>query len=428
MIETHTGEVPAIVPGLAAALVVGLVIGLQRGWSTRDQAEGSRVAGLRTFALIGLTGGALASLPPALGPWPLAAGLLALGMLMAVSYGEGVHRDGDLSATSAIAALLTGALGALAASGYAATALAAAVVAAVLLDYKSTLHRWLQRVEQAELRAGLQVLVLSVVVLPLLPDRGFGPGDVLNPYRLWWAVVLLAGLSLAGHVAMRVSGARRGLLWTGVLGGLASSTATTLALARQVRDDAGLLGPAAAGSLAACGVMFVRMLAIATALQPSLGRSAMWPLLAGAAVMFGAATWQWCVLDRGVRPEEVQEMAPFDLGTVLGYGTLLAAVGVLVQAGKAWLGAAGVYGVAALSGLVDVDAIVVSLARLHDRGTGDANTALPVLALSLAALSNTASKSLIAWAVGGRTFGLRIAGGGIAAAAAGAAAMLATMY
>lgn len=419
------GELPAAVQGLASALVVGLVIGLQRGWSARDQVEGSRVAGLRTFALIGLTGGALASLPPALSPWPLAAGLLGLAMLMAVSYREGVRRDGDLSVTSAVAALLTGALGALAASGYAAMALAAAVVAAVLLDYKSTLHRWLQRVEQVELRAGLQVLVLSVVVLPLLPDRGFGPGDALNPYRLWWAVVLLAGLSLAGHVAMRLSGAQRGLLWTGVLGGLASSTATTLALARQVRRDASLLGPAAAGALAACGVMFLRMLAVVTALQPALGRAAAWPLLAGAVVLLGAAAWQWHVRDRSVRPEDVQEMAPFDLGTVLGFGALLAAVGVLVQLGKAWLGAAGVYGVAALSGLVDVDAIVVSLARLHS-GVGDADAAQPVVALGLAALANTASKSALAWGVGGRAFGMRIAGGGLAAAAAGAAAMVAT--
>lgn len=426
MVETHTGELPAIVTGLASALVAGLVIGLQRGWSARDQAEGSRVAGLRTFALIGLTGGVLASLPTALGPWPLAAGLLGLGMLMAVSYREGVRRDGDLSATSAVAALLTGALGAFAASGYAVTALAAAVVVAVLLDYKSTLHRWLQRVEQIELRAGLQVLVLSVVVLPLLPDHGYGPGDALNPYRLWWAVVLLAGLSLAGHVAMRLSGAQRGLLWTGVLGGLASSTATTLALARQVRRDADLLDPATAGALAACGVMFLRMLAIVTALQPALARAAAWPLLAGAVVLLVAAAWQWRMRDRGAQAEDLQEMAPFDLGTVLGFGALLAVVSVLVQAGEAWLGAAGVYGVAALSGLADVDAIVVSLARLHSGGVGDADTALPVVAIGLAALTNLASKSVLAWGVGGRTFGARIAGGSLAAAVTGAAAMLAT--
>ncbi|HEV8689216.1 MAG TPA: DUF4010 domain-containing protein [Ideonella sp.] len=418
-------DIPADVSGLAAALVVGLLIGLQRGWSARDQAEGSRVAGLRTYALIGLMGGVLASLPAELAAWALAAGLLGLGVLMAVSYRESVRSDGDLSATSAVAALLTAALGAFAAGGHAVTALAAAVVAAVLLDYKSTLHRWLQRVEQAELRAALQVLVLSVVVLPLLPDRGFGPHEALNPYRLWWAVVLLAGLSLAGHVAMRLSGPQRGLLWTGLLGGLASSTATTLALARHARREPALLAPSAAGALAACGVMFLRMLVVVAVLQPPLVRVVAAPLVASGAVLLTAAAWQWRHRGRAPRKgDEAQEMAPFDLGTVLGFGALLAVVGWLTEAGKVWFGATGVYGVAALSGLVDVDAIVVSLARLQ--GGDPADTSVPLLGMALAALTNMLSKSAIAWVAGGAAFGKRIAGGCLASALVGAAVVAAT--
>ena len=421
-------DIPPAIPGLAAALVVGLLIGLQRGWSARDQAEGSRVAGLRTFALIGLLGGVLASLPAELAAWAVPAGLLGLGVLMAVSYRESVRSDGDLSATSSVAALLTCALGAFAASGYAVTALAAAVVAAVLLDYKSTLHRWLQRVEQAELRAALQVLVLSVVVLPLLPDQGYGPHEALNPYRLWWAVVLLAGLSLAGHAAMRWSGPARGLLWTGLLGGLASSTATTLALARHVRRDPALLAPSAAGALAACGVMFLRMLAVVAALQPALALVVAAPLLASGAVLLAAAAWQW--RHRGRMPKEsaAQEMAPFDLGTVLGFGALLAVVTLLTEVGKAWFGSAGVYGVAALSGLVDVDAIVVSLARLHGSSTATAaDASVPMLGMALAALTNMLSKSAMAWGVGGAAFGRRIALACLASAIAGAAVIAAAL-
>ncbi|MDE2299537.1 MAG: MgtC/SapB family protein, partial [Burkholderiales bacterium] len=224
-LSTDPLPIDPVVARLAAALAVGLLIGLERGWRDREQAEGSRVAGLRTFALIGLLGGVLGTLNTGFGVAPLAAGLLGLAWLGAVSYREAIRLGGSFSATSAVAALLAYGLGALAAAGEPALAVGVAVMVALLLDLKPTLHRWLRLIEHRELSAALQMLVLSVVVLPLLPDRGFGPYDALNPYRLWWAVVLVVGLSLAGHVAMRITGAQRGTFWTGVLAGLASSTA-----------------------------------------------------------------------------------------------------------------------------------------------------------------------------------------------------------
>lgn len=219
--------------GLVAALAVGLLIGLERGWHEREQPEGGRVAGLRTFALTGLLGGVLGNLFPQFGAWPLLGGLLGISMLRAVSYRHIAKSSGNLSATSAVVMLLTLALGAYAARGSVALSLGAAVIAAVLLDMKPTLHGWLRLIEHRELTATLQLLVLSVVILPNLPSVGMGPYHALNPYQLWWAVILIASLSMVGHVAMRVTGAQRGMLWTGLLGGLASSTAATLALARS---------------------------------------------------------------------------------------------------------------------------------------------------------------------------------------------------
>ena len=211
-------DLPAPVHGLGAALAVGLLIGLERGWHQRDLNEGARVAGLRTFALTGLLGGVLGSLVPTFGPWPLVAGLAGLALLMAVAYLRSAQATGGLSATTSVALLLTLALGAYASSGAIALALAAAVVATVLLNLKPTLHGWLRQIEHRELTAALQLLVLSVVILPYLPNAGFGPYAALNPYALWWAVILIAGLSLAGHFAVRVAGPDRGLLWTGMLG------------------------------------------------------------------------------------------------------------------------------------------------------------------------------------------------------------------
>lgn len=407
-------------PGLAAALVIGLLIGLERGWSARDRAEGQRVAGLRTFSLIGLLGGVLASLAEHVGPWPLAAGLLGLALLLAVGYREAVRAEGDLSATTAVAALLTLALGALAAGGHAVSALAAAVVAAVLLDYKSTLHGWLNLVEHRELRAGLQMLVLSVVVLPLLPDTGFGPHQALNPYRLWWAVVLLAGLSLAGHAAMRFSGPQRGVLLTGVLGGVATSTSATLALARRARREPALLAPALAGALASSGMMFVRILVIITVLQPSLGRMVALPLLGAGGVLFALAAWRWRRRGDGAAGG-AEDVSPFDLGTVIGFGALLAVVVVLVDAAKAWFGAAGIYVVAALSGLVDVDPVVVSLARLHAAGDAANAASVAMIGVGLAVIANMVTKLVMAGAAGGLAFARGLVGGYLGSVVAGAA-------
>jgi uncharacterized membrane protein (DUF4010 family) len=309
---------PPDAPGLGAALAIGLLIGLQRGWQERDLPAGGRVAGLRTFALTGLLGGVLGTLLPRYGPWPLVAGLLGVALLLAVSYWQTASAQNNLSATSAIATLLTLVLGAFAASGAIALALATAVIAAVLLDLKPTLHGWLRLIQQSELTAALQLLVLSVVILPNLPDQGYGPYAALNPYELWWAVILIAGLSLSGHFAMRLTGSQRGILWTGLLGGLASSTATTLALSRYARQQPELSRTAAAGSLAACGVMFFRMAVLIGAIQPALLRTMGLTLLTSGGVLMLLGLRQW---HRTGAPADGEgpatTAAPFDLGARL---------------------------------------------------------------------------------------------------------------
>ena len=430
---------PAII-GLGAALAVGLLIGLERGWQEREQADGSRVAGLRTFALIGLLGGVLASLQHGFGAWPLGAGLLGLALLGVVSYRASVSISGRLSATTSVAALLTYGLGALAASGAPALATGVAVIAAVLLNLKPTLHSWLRHIEHRELSAALQMLVLSVVVLPLLPDRGYGPYAALNPYRLWWAVVLVSGLSLAGHVAMRLSGPQRGLLWTGLLGGLASSTAATLTLARQVRQEPELREAANAGIQAACGVMFLRMTLIAASLAPALGRALALPFVIAGGVQLALALLQWrrvggpwspSTLAASQAPGSPEAAAPaeagaptFDLSVALGFAAFLGVMAVLGQAAHELFGRTGLFGLSLLSGLADVDAILITLARMS-APSGGAAAGLTLgaagVAAVLAAASNLASKTGIAWVTGDAALGRQVAAGYALTLAAGLA-------
>ncbi|ART56276.1 hypothetical protein CBP36_01880 [Acidovorax carolinensis] len=411
-------ELPSDVRGLVAALAVGLVIGLERGWHDRELPEGGRVAGLRTFALTGLLGGVLGHLQPDFGAWPLLGALLGLALLLTVSYVRNAELSGNLSATTPVAMLLTLVLGAFAAHGNITLALSAAVIGAVLLDLKPTLHGWLRLIDHRELTASLQLLVLSMVILPYLPNTGLGPYAALNPYQLWWAVILIAGLSLTGHFAMRITGAQRGVLWTGILGGLASSTAATLALARYAREQPSLAGAAVAGTLAACGVMFFRMVVLLGVIRPTLLSTFGSALVVTGVVLLCMALWRWRKLDRTVVGEgAVGAMAPFDLGTALGFGVLLAVMSVLVPAAKQWLDTSGLYVLSAVSGLADVDAILISLARLH--GAGGLSTVATVTAHGLATLANMVAKVGIAWTTGGAQVGKSVVFGYLGAMASG---------
>lgn len=406
---------------LGAALAVGLLVGLERGWRERELPEGGRVAGLRTFALIGLLGGVLSVAAP--GSVLLAAlGLAAVALLFAISYPRSSASAGTLSITSAVAALATFGLGVLAARGQVALAIGAAVVVAALLDLKPVLHGWLRLIQPAELNAVLQLGVLTAVVLPLLPDAGYGPYLALNPYRLWLAVILIAALSLLGHLASRLHGARHGLLWTGLLGGIASSTAATLALARSVRSEPALVDAAAAGILAACGVMFVRMALVVGALQPALALNLGGMLLPLAVACFAGAALTWRRQQAGAQSIQAQPRL-FDLPAAIGFGLVLGIVAVLARAAHDALGVGGIYTVAFLSGLADVDAMVISSAQMLAQDEVSATVA--AVAIFLATVANMLSKAVMAWSIGGRALGRQVAGGYLAAAVVGMAAALA---
>ncbi len=404
---------------LGAALAVGLMVGLERGWRDRDVPEGGRVAGLRTFALIALLGGLLALLAPE--PQLLmTGGLLAVALLFAVSFRRASEAAGSLSITTAVAAMATFGLGALAARGHTVLAVGAAVVVALLLDLKPELHRWMRLIQPAELNAILQLGVLSAVVLPLLPDAGYGPYKALNPYQLWQAVVLVAALSLLGHAAMRWRGPRQGLLWMGFFGGLASSTAATLALARTARAHPGIQETAAAAIVLACGVMFFRMAVLVLVLQPALAAGiGLFLVLPGVtALVVAASLWRRkAALD--TPPVDSQEQVKvFDLPTALGFGVVLGLVAVAIRAGKQALGDAGIYAIAFISGLADVDAILVSSVQMHDQGHLAANAA--TIAILLAAGANMLSKAALAFGIGGARLGWRVLSGFVAIAAVGA--------
>ena len=217
---------------LGLALALGLLVGVERGWQEREAAEGSRLAGIRTFSLISLLGGLWELLGRGSGEIVLGIAFLAFVVLMSAAHVAEARASHDYGVTTLIAALITFALGALSVRGEHAVAATAAVLTTIILSLKPILHRWLRRIEQQELTAALKLLLISVVILPILPDRGYGPWQALNPHELWWLVILIAVISFAAYCAVKIAGPERGILLAGFLGGLVSSTAVSLHLAR----------------------------------------------------------------------------------------------------------------------------------------------------------------------------------------------------
>jgi len=382
----------AIFQQLAVALAVGLLIGIERGWHERGAGEGQRIAGLRTFGLIGLLGALWALLAAEMGELVLGLAFAAFTILVVVAHVLDASSDKDYGITTAVAALITFALGALAARGHLTIAGASAVVTATLLGLKPMLHSWLERMEQRELYAIFKMLLISVVLLPILPNQGYGPWQALNPYEIWLMVVLIAGISFAGYFAVKLAGSRRGIVITGLFGGLASSTAVTLSFAKLGRQNLTAQSLLAAGVILAAGTMFPRMLLEVSVVNRALLDALSAPLLGMMMVNYLAVPLLLFSIERGRQVQAITIKNPFELMPALKFGLLLVVVMLAAKWFQQWFGDAGLYAVAALSGISDVDAITLSVARLS-RGGLDSTVA--VQAIVIAASVNTLVKGLM---------------------------------
>ncbi|MBH8581639.1 MgtC/SapB family protein [Bisbaumannia pacifica] len=392
--------------GVGVALFSGLLIGLERGWKQSGLPESSRAMGLRTFALIGLGGGVSGLLGEAWGAALPAAIGLGLTLLLTVVYWRSRLEQRDAGCTTEVAGLLTFVLGAAAAAGYPAQAAAGAVVAALLLQLKAYLHDLLTRISAAELRGTLMLLLISVAVLPLLPDRGFGPFAALNPYLIWWMVVLVAAIQFAGYVLVRLLGSRYGILLTGLVAGLMASTPLALAFARLGRRQPELAPTLVCAILAASSMMFPRALAVASLIAPGILPTLAVPLLGMTGLGFGLAAglWWWTQRRDGADPAAPSPPVsnPFELWPAVRFGALLAGIFLAVAAARHWLGDSGLYGLALISGLTDVDPVTLSFARL---AADEQSWALASRGIVLAALANTLFKSGLVAVLGGARMG-----------------------
>ncbi|MGE5175285.1 MAG: MgtC/SapB family protein [Hyphomicrobiales bacterium] len=348
------------VAGIAVAAIGGLAIGVERQWSGHASGPDAHLGGIRTFTLLGILAG-IAGWVWSLGGLALAAVLAALaGALVIASYVASSRREAF--GTTETAALVVVAAGVLAGAGYLALASGVIAVTALLLVEKSRLHAAVAKVDDAEIRAAIRFAVMAVVVLPLLPEGPFGPLGGIRPRQLWLLVLFFSGISFAGFLARRLIGLRRGYTVAGLLGGLVSSTAVTFTLSRTSRDHPGLSRPLAAAVLAACAVMYARVLLATAVLNLDL-MSALLPYLVAPFFATVVVTMIGRGRGRAEPPPDPGPANPLELKAALQLAGLFQLVLFAVHAARTTWGDVGLAVSGGILGLTDMDALTISMAR-----------------------------------------------------------------
>ncbi|MFM4703114.1 MgtC/SapB family protein [Aeromonas bivalvium] len=392
--------------GALVSLAIGLIIGLERGWQVRQLGDNQRVAGMRTYGLIGLLGGVCALLLPTLGTWLPLLGLLAVLMGCTLSIWLAQRWQGEFGLTSSVAMVLTYLLGLMSVLLSPSEAVACAVLAALLMGLKGKIQQGMLFLSETEFHATLRFLLISLVLLPVLPNQEMGPLNAFNPFQIWLMVVVIAAISFSGHFAVRLLGTRSGLVLTSMLAGLASSTALTLQFARLNKEQPGLERLLATGILLAGATMWLRLLVLVLLIQRDLALRLAPPLLILGLVVYGFAFWFWrqreATPDETVQPETRN---PLDLATAIKFGLLLALIGFLATLLQSEVGDSGVYLLALVSGITDVDAITLSLAQLTSK---ELTLEVATRGILLAGLVNSLVKGVLALVIGGRRLGSRV--------------------
>lgn len=377
------------------ALLLGLLVGLQREWDKHP------LAGIRTFTLITVFGAASALLARDYGGLLVAASLIAVVALLITGnwMAENGNQDAESGQTTEIAALVMFAVGAMLMSGYTLPAVVLGGATAVLLHLKERLQSAIVRLSASDARAIFQFVLIALVILPLLPDKEYGPYAVLNPFKVWLMVVLIVAISLCGYLAYRFVGVRGGALLAGVLGGFISSTATTVSYARQCAEHPKAIGTAAMVIVIASTIVMVRVAIEIAAVAGGLLKSLLPPLIILFVFMLSASAWLYYRMQQA-HTEPPAHGNPSQLKPAIFFGLLYAVVLFVVAFVDDQFGHKAIYVAATISGLTDVDALTLSVAELYNQQRIEDGMAWR--AILIATLSNLAFKAGAAGVLGGR--------------------------
>lgn len=389
-----------ILHALIVSVSIGALIGLIRQWADlKDTQKEEPIAGLRTYSLWSLLGFLSAYIHTDWVDYFFPVAFAVFGAVLIVSNFIDQRSSHAIGLTSYSVAVLTFIAGALVFWDQYQISIAIAATMGILIASKPFVHSWTRRLNDQDIRSLLQFLAVTGIVLPLVPDQGFGPLEAFNPYSIWLMVVLISGLGFVGYVAMRFLGTRAGISVTGFVGGLASSTATTLALTRSSRDTPELGKTFAIGIVLANTIMIGRVAVIILALNRPLFQAILPAIfiMATPTIIF----LLWRIYFSGKREEEINlpEISnPLSLKLAIKFALLYAIIVFLVKAAGEWGDGAGFYPVAFLSGLTDMDAIALSLTNTHKEG--ELAITLAARGIMLGAVANSIFKTGFAISLG----------------------------
>lgn len=385
------------IPAFLIATLLGLLIGLER--ERKREQQGSIFAGIRTFPLIALFGAVSGQLSMLTGSWLIGVALLALSTLLLLAYwreSAGVKLGG----TTEITALVAFGLGVIAGLGDYVSALAAAVIATGVLSFRQELRNLVGGVTQADMYAIVQFAVVSLVILPLVPNESYGPWGVWNPRTIWLLVVLISGISFIGYILSKVISTERSIGLSGFIGGIASSTAVTLSFSGRSKHSPALSWLFAAGVLAATAIATLRLAVLIGVLEPRFILPVL-PTLLIYCLVTALGGWLIQRLSHRELVEGVTLSNPFELRTALTFAALFAIILLLTRAAQEYLGAQGIHLASALAGISQLDAITLTLTQQVTAGL-DSVTASRALAFALVA--NSFFKAVLAFSVGSQDY------------------------
>lgn len=401
---------------LLVALGIGLVIGLEREQDISNEGpEAARfhLGGARTYPLIALSGALSMMLAKQIGAWAIGLMLAGLIAFLLVNFSADVKGGRDRGITSEVAMVMTFLIGALALSeGVAGThtqtlfiSAALGVATTTLLSFKAPLHLFAQKVSRDDIYAAVKFLILTVIVLPLLPNESMGPLDAFNPFTVGMMVVMIAGIGFVGYIAVRLLGSGRGLGVTGLVGGLASSTAVTLSMSNRAKTDPKIGVAAALAVLLASTVMLARMMVMVAVVFEPLLKVVVLPI--GAMSLGGlvaSVVYYFRSRKNAVKSEEMKLENPFELKSAMKWAALFTLVLFAAKAATHYFGQGGSYVAGVITGTTDVDAITLTMSKLASEGL---HAKVAATAIVLAAMSNTVVKAIMTISIGGWAFGKR---------------------
>ena len=389
-----------LVPSIVVSACLGALVGLIRQWSDQISAPENEpdFGGVRTYSFLAILGCVAAFVTESYAASVLPIVLALVGVHLTALHLKNTANPHPGSTTFA-ASLLTCLLGALVLWGHTQSAILVAAVTAVMIGLKQPIHAWTRAFTVADIRATLQFVAITGVVMPLVPDRNFGPFEAFNPYSTWLMVVLISGMGFAGYIMMRLLGAKAGISITGLVGGIASSTATTLAFSRRSKDDPALSASYSVAIVVACTVMLARILVVVSVISRELAISLIVPFALMAVPGFSFAIWAW-LFNRPTKNDVATPHLdnPLSLGVAIKFGVIYAAVAFLVKAATHFELHGGLLPLSFLSGLTDMDAI--SLLMANSRNDSSVALLLATQSVIMAAVGNSVLKACFALGMG----------------------------